>query len=186
VARGVAVSFLHLLHADRRAAVWRLMLCAVLVAGVLAAGWFVAPLALAVAGGAALLGAVAGFLLGGSTYAGRFTRSLSEAWEEWMAKARPDLTAPRLARLVAGRTAAPRWLVAVAWIVGLCLVESVLWWWALRDGLDLASAAPALGANAVLWAFLVAWQARALHWTRTLRASLDEMVRDGEVRVVQA
>lgn len=183
--RGVAHEFLDILGNDRKVAVRRITLLAVVAVLLAGPAWYLAEwIGVAVHVGAVVVGLLAGFLAGQVRYEGRFTVALMDHWREWMAQAPGSESVAEVARRTTRRSGRnrPLWyalVFTVLWALEVLLLVIAF----QEDPASLAYAAPVLALNGLAAGGVLGYHARGLRWCITLRDSLDEMVRDGEMGV---
>jgi hypothetical protein len=183
VPRGVAKGFLRILDDDRRTATRRTWVAAILLAVLTVPAWFLAPpWGPLVHIGAAAAGVGIGLLVVGAVH-GRYERSLTDQWEEWMTQARDATCVPAVGRAVRDRGRGGVVTLLVLGILLLWFAEVGTLWYAFTDAESLLRALPALLLNGLAAGSLLGYVVRRGRWSRTFRASINEMVADGELGV---
>lgn len=183
VARGVGKDFLQLLQGEMRSGKARITTLLTIGAILAIPAWLIWPIYGAIVHfGALFVGIGVGMLWGNAT-SRSYEDSLRGTWNRWMQLAPACDNVPELARKVRGRSNGFRnaWIAAgltLAWSSELLLV--IL---AFVDFSSVAFGLPVLIANGLVAGLFTGYQVRLLSWTRSFKAHLGEMVRDGELGV---
>ncbi len=183
MAKGVANNFLHLLEGDLRASRRRILVLTLVVLGLAGPAWLLAgPMGLAVHGGVCLLALCVGLVAGRRRYVSTYQASLKVSWNRWMRYATSCESIPEVYRKVTNRSHRNLPYIYAAVLTILWVAETGLLLLAL-DSAGGALALPIVAANAVVVGLLLGFHLRGRYWYRSFSASLQEMVKDGEVGV---
>lgn len=181
--QGVGSQFLEMLGSDQRSALKRALVAAAFAAALAVPAYALAPWeGLVVHAGGAVLGLVGGHLAA-SGRARAFEASLKGSWSQWMRYAVSCESVAEVHRKVRGRSGRNLAYLLAATLTLLWGLEVALLAVAFQDETSLALAVPVLLANGAAAGALVGYNLRMKTWTRTLRASVSEMVDAGELGV---
>lgn len=180
--KGVSQPFLEVLADEDRSGPWRLALAGLVFAGAAIVTWLLEPLA--------LLGLTAALLLGGFFAArrasGRTQRvedAIQEDWRGWMNEAFYARSLSELSARMGDRIVRPTRLDVALAFIALWIIEAGALLVASVAGAGVVETLPFAIVNGLLAGWAVgAWWVQ-WRWAVTMRASIHEMVDDGELGV---